>query len=433
MRDVAGHGARCRWRRSRSCAAPASMSIGWLRSLVRADAAPAQGRAASTTSNMAGSLARKLTGRRGIPGMHIGEECDLLAVEVRLQATAAHCKARPGDGHGSRGLARLRVGNTFSCSVLDRGGLVGPWVGWWRPRRRAGAVPCRRRRPSLCWRALPSNCRLRSGTRNSGVSQAHRLCAGSRCSSGARKVKTSLPSLVQRDDLEVAQHVVRALGGGLRSARPRDGVHTDQPTAAPQAASTVRVRCASSWHRPSGCSPWAGCSTLPCASSSRSHSSRAAPVPPSRRRPPVGHARGSTDAHWPAPRPGRRAQHGQVGQVVAHEGHGVQPDAHGRPPAAARRPACRFDRGARDGDPQLAAALLGDVLLRAVTNATAMPAWRSSTRPRPSCTWKALALAAVGVVKQAAVGQGAIDIETRQADAGGAVAGYRRGVEVRQE
>src|SRR5690606_14645466 len=108
----------------------ASMSIGWLRSLLRA-CTPAANEAASMASSNAGqSLARKLTWRRDITGMHIGKECDLLAVEVRFQATAAHCKAGSGDGHGNRGRGAVRAWEQVQLRSLDaRGRRHVRWTG----------------------------------------------------------------------------------------------------------------------------------------------------------------------------------------------------------------------------------------------------------------------------------------------------------------
>src|SRR5690606_20013155 len=93
---------------------PASMSIGLLRSEVRAPAAP-QARAAMASATTAGLMLRD------IAGAYLREEGDLLAVEIRLHATATHCKAGPGDGHdGLRGGA-VGVGEQGQFAGFDAG------------------------------------------------------------------------------------------------------------------------------------------------------------------------------------------------------------------------------------------------------------------------------------------------------------------------
>src|SRR5690606_9112215 len=104
------------------CCLPASMSIGWLRSDLRASAAGLAAIATATTSH-----ARACLGASGnIAGADLGLERVLLAGQVHFQAIAAKYRTGPinGDPHRGGDPVGLREHIQLLGGDLDRGAGV---------------------------------------------------------------------------------------------------------------------------------------------------------------------------------------------------------------------------------------------------------------------------------------------------------------------
>ena len=160
--------------------------------------------------------------------------------------------------------------------------------------------------------------------------------------------------------------------------------------------------------------PRAMASSLPCAASIRSHSSRAAPSPPRAAVRQCTRSRDPRRARSPARRPGRLRQHGQVGQVVAHEGDLVGRDAQRRAQRARRRRACL--RRLVHVTPEFARAPFGDRAVARGDQGDLDADLAQQHQAQAVEHVEGLGFLAVAVEAQAAVGERAVDVEARQAD-----------------
>src|SRR5690606_1291408 len=248
-----------------------SMVIGWLRSDDLDHARPGASRPASRTidASLAGGIGF-------IAGLDLGKEGILPGLQVGLEAEAALVQARAGHGHALVGAGQVAVGEyiqRIGAEGGDRGLVIA----------RAVAADVAAQAQFLAFGADPAGIGLQLPVPAGAVGQQeHRsgdvrgVVAGAalrrRSAQGGRR----LAVLAQRDDLEVAQDVIRTLavrvhgvvGLALLPRRPATGQCRCRQNEAEYGAPVHRENLVST------------ASSLPCAASSTSHSSRAAPRPP---------------------------------------------------------------------------------------------------------------------------------------------------------